>query len=236
LAQQQRDAKRELQAARNGHDSDDNIAGDVMDEQMKLMEESFFHEHPMLPLLLERHQTAAASGISGAAGVIVGRGVGGGVLADSIISVTLQSMTASSCEKPPLIRRLPLTLTILQVKTMLARHFGLDIDLQQLTFVAAATMATATTTTSEAAHGEEHNPTSLVRNTTPGLLPTIMDDDEATLGYFGVDDGAIIYMHEIDVVELELQQTREKEEFDSKLQQQQADWEARLGAEKKELI
>ena len=55
-------------------------------------------------------------------------------LMDSIVNVTIRSMAASSCTVDPLVRRLPLQLSVGRVKALCARHFGLDIDLQVLQY------------------------------------------------------------------------------------------------------
>jgi hypothetical protein len=53
-------------------------------------------------------------------------------------------------------------------------------------------------------------------------FPTELDDDEHTLGYFGVSDGATIFMNEIDVNDLQRQQEKIKEQQLSKLEREEA--------------
>ncbi len=43
-------------------------------------------------------------------------------------------------------------------------------------------------------------------------LPTFLDDDESTLGFFGVQDGATIFMNEVDVKEVAREKAREEEQ------------------------
>jgi hypothetical protein len=101
-------------------------------------------------------------------------------LADTVLNVTIRSMAASSCTIDPLIRRLPSGLQVGRLKALCARHFGLDIDLQTLHF----RMST-------------------------DAFPVAMDDDENTLAYYGVSDGAEILMNEQDVQQKEKEAQQE---------------------------
>ena len=123
--------------------------------------------HPTYEALCRKHAIAAAAAAQNGS-------MTNGLLSDSLLSITIQSLAAQSCEKPPLVRRLPQTLTIQKMKALLSRHFGLDIDLQVLT----------------------------VANTTNAGVPTPLDQDDCDLAYFGVRDGATIYMQERDVSSL----------------------------------
>lgn len=53
-------------------------------------------------------------------------------------------------------------------------------------------------------------------------FPTELDDDEHTLAYYGVSDGATIFMNEIDVEEIKRQQEKAKQQQQSQLEKQEA--------------
>lgn len=94
----------------------------------------------------------------------------GGAISNSSINVTIKSMAAESCTSEPLQKRLPSSLTVGRLKTMLSRAFGLDVDLQILQY----------------------------RNEGSDF-PAPMDDDENALAFYGLSDGAEILMNEVDV-------------------------------------
>mmetsp|Transcript_54033 Transcript_54033/g.61509 ORF Transcript_54033/g.61509 Transcript_54033/m.61509 type:complete len:595 (-) Transcript_54033:297-2081(-) len=94
-----------------------------------------------------------------------------GNLATSIYNITIKSMLASSCTMDPIVRRLPGTLNVLRMKALCSRIFDVDYDLICLRFV------------TDKLDG----------------LPVVMDDDSKTLDYYGLCDGAEIFVDEIDV-------------------------------------
>lgn len=53
-------------------------------------------------------------------------------------------------------------------------------------------------------------------------FPSELDDDEHTLAYYGVSDGSIIYMNEIDVEAMQRQEERAIVEQNAKFQEQEA--------------
>ncbi|CAB9511743.1 Tubulin-specific chaperone E [Seminavis robusta] len=110
-----------------------------------------------------------------------------------VVNVSIQSMAASSCHQEPMVRRLPGSLPIKRIKAMCARTFGLDPDLQRLHFC-----------------------------TEFDAFPTELDDDEHTLAYYGVSDGATIFMNEIDLDAIKRQQEKVKQEQLSNLERQEA--------------
>ena len=109
-----------------------------------------------------------------------------------VVNVSIQSMAPSSCHMEPLLRRLPGSLTIKRLKAMCARTFQLDPDLQRLHFA------------------------------TDDAFPTALDDEEHTLAYYGVPDGATIYMKEVDAKDLAAQQQQTQQELEDHIQQQEA--------------
>jgi len=91
-------------------------------------------------------------------------------LGSDTINVTIHSLSAASCTVAPISKRLPASLVIGRLKQMCKRVFKLDIDLQIL-------------------HYKADKQSMLVA----------LDDDDNSLAYFGVSDGAEIYMNEIDM-------------------------------------
>jgi hypothetical protein len=91
-------------------------------------------------------------------------------ISSNAVNVTIRSMAAESCTREPLQKRLPSSMKVERLKIMCARAFGLDIELQMLHF------------------RSEGDP-----------FPTELDDNENTIGYYGVSDGAEILMNEIDL-------------------------------------
>lgn len=91
-------------------------------------------------------------------------GLAGGTLASSSIPLLIRSMAGSSCTADPVARRLPLSTTVLEVKQMAGKLFKCDIALQRLSF-------------RESSHS----------------YPTLLDDDQRPISYFGVcADGEIL--------------------------------------------
>ena len=107
----------------------------------------------------------------------------------SLVSVTLCSHAPNSCDMAALHRRLPLTLTIAKLHALLARHYGLEVDRQELR------LALPTTTTCRSSTRSAHTTTT---TRTEAVVPTVLDDPDRDLTYFGVVDGCTIYMHERD--------------------------------------
>jgi hypothetical protein len=120
-------------------------------------------------------------------------GNGSRLLSDSVINVTIRSLASQSCTMEPLMRRLPNQLTVGRLKALCARQFGLDIDLQSLLF--------------------RHQSSS---------LPTTMTEDDKSLDFYGVCDGAEILMNEIDVQALEMERRRVQEESEKRVLRQEA--------------
>lgn len=105
----------------------------------------------------------------------------GNAIENSAVNITIKSMAAESCTLEPLKRRLPTSLKVSRLKMMCARVFGLDVDLQSLHF----------------------------RNE-GDAFPIELDDDENTLGYYGVSDGAEILMNEVDIDAMNLKEMKRK--------------------------
>eukprot|EP00520_Triparma_pacifica_P017840 CAMPEP_0118652108 /NCGR_PEP_ID=MMETSP0785-20121206/11140_1 /TAXON_ID=91992 /ORGANISM="Bolidomonas pacifica, Strain CCMP 1866" /LENGTH=589 /DNA_ID=CAMNT_0006544599 /DNA_START=78 /DNA_END=1845 /DNA_ORIENTATION=+ len=106
--------------------------------------------------------------------VPLGDGGGTGNLASDTINVTVQSMAAGSCTMEPIRKRVPSSLQLGRLKQICKRAFKLDPDLQVLHFRA-----------DKGSLSQE--------------LGTGADDDDLTLAYFGVTDGSMIMMNEVDL-------------------------------------
>jgi len=94
----------------------------------------------------------------------------GGTISQSAVNVTIRSMAADSCTREPLHKRLPGNLKVGRLKIMCARGFGLNVELQRLHL------------------SNDGDP-----------FPAELGDDENTLAYYAVNDGAVILMNEIDL-------------------------------------
>lgn len=155
--------------------------------------EEFLKGHKAFAPLMEKHRDAIASTMDSASSLGSMAGASSNVNALVVVNVMIQSMAASSCHQEPLVRRLPGSLPIKRLKAMCARSFGLDPDLQRLHFC-----------------------------TESDAFPIELDDEEHALTYYGVSDGASIFMNEIDVEEIQRQQEKLKKEQQAKLEQQEA--------------
>ncbi len=114
-------------------------------------------------------------------------------IAQCAINVTITSMSADSCTMKPIQKRLPSNLKVGRLKVMCLRAFNLDVDLQLLHF-----------------KSNESDP-----------FPTELDEDENTLAFYGVSDGAQIYMNEVDLEAKQREAQRVAERFHQLLQEQE---------------
>lgn len=90
-------------------------------------------------------------------------------LKSQMVSVTIVPVAASASSLEPVQKKVPLNLQVLRLKQLARRLFGLDVDRQALAF----------------RHAEDRD-----------APPTAIDDDTATLAYFGVAEGARIFVNE----------------------------------------
>ena len=106
--------------------------------------------------------------------VNVGKGTeGGGSLASESVPVKLVCMVSSSITAEPHIKRLPLSTTINRLKTLMLKLFKVDIEKSGPDFV-------------------------LYMKSDKDAPPTILDDEEDTLGNFGVAENCEIFINEVD--------------------------------------
>jgi hypothetical protein len=135
-----------------------------------------------------------------------------GMISNSVVNVTIKSMAAESCTCEQMQKKLPSSMKVQRLKVMCARMFRLDIELQKLHF---------------RSEGD--------------AFPTELDDDENTIGYYGVSDGSEILMNEIDLeamkredkhkTDMLLKRIEEQEEASNTLQTiQKNDMRAHLNA------
>ena len=146
-----------------------------------------FAKHPQFQLLVEKHKDTMLS-LSNAGNGSTNQGS----IGEEIINVTIRSMAAASCDMEPLRKRLPRSLKVGRIKTMCAKYFRVDIDLQMLHFRA------------------EDDP-----------FPSELDDAEHSLFYYGVNDGAEILVNEIDVEALEREKARQLEDHSRRVKEQE---------------
>jgi len=89
--------------------------------------EKLLAEHPQYPKLSEEHKNLVVTNSGGTSG-------GGTNLAASVCNVTIRSMSPSSCDMEPILRRLPDSLSVGRLKALCARTFDLGVDLMSLHF------------------------------------------------------------------------------------------------------
>jgi len=106
----------------------------------------------------------------------------GGSLQDSLLTLTLHPIAASATSYDPVVKKLPSTLTILKLKQMCKRLFGVE-PLQQSAFFRSD-------------------------RTSP---PTPLDDDYQTLNFFGVFDGCDVFINDSEQSKLPNDQQRMQE-------------------------
>lgn len=100
--------------------------------------------------------------------VPLGEAATGATLAANLVSITFKNLSFSSGGRlEPIEKKLPSSLTISKLKLMVKQLFGLDPNLQQLSL--------------------------RVYKDSP---PTMLDDDQATLSYYGAVDGGEIFINE----------------------------------------
>lgn len=147
----------------------------------------FLAKHPRFQPLLEKHKDTMLSVANGGT-----ESSNQGNIGEEIINVTIRSMAVASCDMEPLRKRLPRSLKVSRIKTMCAKYFRVDVDLQMLHFRA------------------EGDP-----------FPTELDDAEHSLFYYGVNDGAEILVNEIDVEALSREKAREVDDHSRRVKEQE---------------
>lgn len=113
---------------------------------------------------------AALSDLHGADLLPMGEGPGSGLasMASDMVQVTLHNLSfAAGGSLEPVSRKLPASLKVERLRLMVKQLFGLETHQQQLS----------------------------VRQY-KGAVPTLLDQDSASIGYFGAVDGADIFINE----------------------------------------
>jgi hypothetical protein len=149
-------------------------------------EDQLFATHPQFQSLVEKHKDTMLS----LSHHVSNESSQQGNIGEEIINVTITSMAAASCDMEPLRKRLPRSLKVGRIKTMCAKYFRVDIDLQMLHFRA------------------EGDP-----------FPTELEDAEHSLFYYGVSDGAEILVNEIDVVAVEREKARQANDHSRRIEE-----------------
>jgi hypothetical protein len=125
----------------------------------------------------------------------------------NLVTVELRSLCPHSCERPPVIRRLPANLTLGKLKAMLGKQFDLDADLQELSWIVASP--------DNGGGGREPGQG---RQRRPQQMATPLNEpDSATLERCGLVHGAIVFMNERVITPSE----KEEHRFLQKIQQQE---------------
>ena len=119
-------------------------------------------------------------------------GANDGKISNNAINVTIRSMAAESCTCAPMQKRLPSSMKVQRLKLMCSRAFGLNIELQLLHF---------------RSEGD--------------AFPTELDDDENTIGYYGVSDGAEILMNEIDLEAIQREEKNRSDMHERRIDEQE---------------
>lgn len=164
----------------------DTNRGETAGEDTISKEDQLFATHPQFQSLVEKHKDTMSSLSHHASNESSHQGN----IGEEIINVTIKSMAAASCDMEPLRKRLPRSLKIGRIKTMCAKYFRVDIDLQMLHFRA------------------EGDP-----------FPTELEDTEHSLFYYGVSDGAEILVNEIDVVAVEREKARQANDHSRRVEE-----------------
>lgn len=112
-------------------------------------------------------------------------------LAAEVLSVRLVSLATSCLTAEPVEKRLPGSMTVGRLKQLLQRLFKLDPDLQTLYY-----------------KSEKNAP------------PTMLDDDDQSLSYFGVCNGCEIFMNEIDVKQIAKEKEARRKEEERRIAEQ----------------
>ena len=98
----------------------------------------------------------------------IGALTSGGNIASELITITFNNLSVSGGgSTEPVAKKLPASMTVERIKLVVKQLFNLDPSLQQLSL--------------------------LVYKDAP---PTLLDDDRATLNYYGAQDGAKIFINE----------------------------------------
>eukprot|EP00592_Proboscia_alata_P005296 CAMPEP_0194368324 /NCGR_PEP_ID=MMETSP0174-20130528/16589_1 /TAXON_ID=216777 /ORGANISM="Proboscia alata, Strain PI-D3" /LENGTH=556 /DNA_ID=CAMNT_0039144665 /DNA_START=215 /DNA_END=1885 /DNA_ORIENTATION=+ len=135
-------------------------------ENEETKEQFLMDQHPKFNALMEIHREVMTSSNAANSGNMTGVGS----LINETMNLTIISMAPSSCHLEPLHKRLPSSLKIERLKGMCCKAFDIEMEKQLLHFRSA---------------DDKNNP-----------FPTELDDDEHTIGYYGVKDGDEIIMNE----------------------------------------
>jgi hypothetical protein len=162
----------------------------------------FLIKCPRYDDLMKMHPNALQQSLSS------GHNGSGGTLMN-LVTVEFRSLCPHSCERPPVIRKLPVTLTLGRLKSMLARHFDLDADLQELSWVVQSEPA------SSAADSKRPG-----RRQVQALPTQLNEHDSSTLEQCGLVHGAVVFMNEREISPRE-KENHNRAMLDRRIQQQE---------------
>lgn len=141
--------------------------------------------------------------------------VSGASISSNALNVTIRSMAVESCTIDPVRKRLPSSLKVGRLKIMCAKVFGLDIDLQLLHFRSEVRLLCIRLSVFCPCLCKVQLSNSISHRflfPQGDAFPTELDDDDNTLGYYGVSDNAEILMNEIDVKNQALEEEKRTKE------------------------
>ena len=124
---------------------------------------AFTLKHPRFAELSSKYE----GDVIGTTDSEIGASMGADLISIQLNNVSYSSVTGQQCD--PIVKKLPSTLTVGRLKSIVKQIFGLDPAAQQLS----------------------------IRDSRD-VPPTLLDDDEATLRYFGACNGCEIFINETD--------------------------------------
>ena len=89
-------------------------------------------------------------------------------MAADLVEITFTCLASSGSGSEPVAKKVPRSITIGRLRSMLKQLFGVDPHMQQLAI-----------------------------RLDKDSLPTVLDDDDSTLAYYGAIDGSQIYVNEV---------------------------------------
>eukprot|EP01138_Halocafeteria_seosinensis_P002388 gb/GECG01002445.1/.p1 GENE.gb/GECG01002445.1/~~gb/GECG01002445.1/.p1 ORF type:complete len:639 (+),score=99.64 gb/GECG01002445.1/:1-1917(+) len=123
-------------------------------------------------------------------------------LGSNVVSLTIRSMAGNSCMMDPVQRKLPLTMTVGQLKQMAARSFKMDdVSLLRLSY-----------------------------RETKNTYPDFLDNDMKPLSFYGVSNNGEILVEEVDPEEALRQEKVFQEDLDRRSREQESTGNSRLAA------
>eukprot|EP00559_Dactyliosolen_fragilissimus_P004090 CAMPEP_0184859844 /NCGR_PEP_ID=MMETSP0580-20130426/4816_1 /TAXON_ID=1118495 /ORGANISM="Dactyliosolen fragilissimus" /LENGTH=732 /DNA_ID=CAMNT_0027356691 /DNA_START=216 /DNA_END=2414 /DNA_ORIENTATION=- len=116
-----------------------------------------------------------------------------GAISQNAVNITIRSMASNSCTQAPIKKHLPCNLKVGRLKLICAKAFGLDYDSQILRFK------------------PQDDP-----------FPILLNDDDNTLSYYSINDGAEVLIYEMDEEEQKHQSLKNSKIYEERLKAQES--------------